>query len=197
MSRRRLAVSRKFTSAVERVRWAQQDIVDLKEAGRQFFTSDVHKRISEIDSDGINYVDKIRFKQRMPSRITKLTVSAIENLRAALDHGACAVVPTKAKKRTSFPFGDSRREFKRHLKTKGEHLPDEIKSLFMTLKPYKRGNPPLWALNKLCNTHKHRAIIQPGIDIKNLAFAGDPPNSGLNSLLRTLALGGVEEKTRS
>src|SRR5260370_29060131 len=114
-------VSRKFSSAVERLRWAEQDIGELKEWTRKFFASDTHERVSEPDPNSSLYmIDKIRFKARLPREITKLTVSAIENLRAALDHGACAVVPSQFKKSTSFPFGDTRTEFRRHLKSKAK-----------------------------------------------------------------------------
>ncbi len=178
-------VSRKFASAVERVRWAEHDIQHLKELGRLFFSLDMHERIRERDADGTHYIDKIRFTKRMPSTITKCTVSALENLRAALDHGACATVPRNFRKRTSFPFGDTREEFKRHLKSKAKHVPPEIQSLFMKFKPYKRGNPPLWGLNQLANTHKHRTIVQPGIDVREVEFVGNAdPNSPLACILR-------------
>jgi hypothetical protein len=162
-----------FATAHQRIAWAKQDIRDLKEKAREFFSSDIHKRIVEPDSDGY-MVDKVRFTKRLPSNVTKSAVSAIENLRAALDHTACSVVPFCHKTKTAFPFGDSKGEFEGHLKSKGKHLPDEIKSLFRAFKPYQRGNPPLWALNKLCNTHKHRTIIEPGIDVKDVEFVSAP-----------------------
>ena len=167
-------VSRKFTTAIERVRWAEEDIAELQQLSLAFFSSDTHERVAELDANGIYMLDKIKFKQRLPSRISKLTVSAIENLRAALDHGACAVVPKKLSNKTSFPFGDTRREFLGHLKSKAKHVPPEIQSVFVRFKPYKRGNPPLWALNKICNTHKHRTIVQPGIDIRKPQFVAGP-----------------------
>src|SRR6266496_3027435 len=182
---RQALVSQQFTSAVERLRWAEQDILELKEWTRTFFGSDTHERVSEPDPNSSLYmIDKIRFKARLPREITKLTVSVIENLRASLDHSACAVVPSQFKKCTYFPFGDTRAEFRRHLKSKAKHVPDEIKSVFEGFKPYKRGNPPLWALNKLCNTHKHRTIIQPGVHVKDLMFVGYPPGTALNATLR-------------
>lgn len=178
-------VSRKFASALERVRWAEQDVQQLKELSHLFFSLDVHERIRELDADGTHYVDKIRFTKRMPSTIAKCTVSAIENLRAALDHGTCATVPGNLRKRTSFPFGDTREEFKRHLKSKAKHVPPEIQSLFMRFKAYKRGNPPLWALNKLANTHKHQTIVRPGVDVREVEFVGnDDPDSPLACILR-------------
>lgn len=117
----------------------------------------------------------------MPPEIAQRTVSAIENLRAALDIGACAVVPRHAKRKTYFPFGDTKRQFEGHLTSKAKYVPKEIKALFVMLKPYKRGNPPLWALNKLANTPKHVTIVQPGIAVKDVEFVG---GSGLNSLVR-------------
>jgi len=170
MAHQRLAVSRKFATAVERVRWAQEDIEELKLQVSLFFSSHPYKRVAKLDAKGIYMLDKIKFTSRLPPRITKLTVSSVENLRAALDHGACAVVPRKYMNRTSFPFGDTRREFLDHLKSKAKHMLDEIKSVLMRFKPYKRGNPPLWALNKICNTHKHRTIVHPGIDIRKPEF---------------------------
>jgi hypothetical protein len=167
-------VSRSFATAIERVRWAEEDIAELKRLSFAFFSSDTHERVAELDADGIYMVDKIKFTQRLPPRITKLTVSAIENLRAALDHGACAIVAKKLRNKTSFPFGDTRREFLGHLKSKAKHVPPEIQKVFMGFKPYRRGNPPLWALNKICNTHKHRTIVQPGIDIKRPQFVAGP-----------------------
>ena len=139
-----------------------------------FFTSHSYERVAELDSKGIYMEDKIRFKGRLPSHVVKTTVSAIENLRSALDHGACAVVPRRLWNKTAFPFGDTRSDFCGKLKSKAVHVPDEIKAVFMALKPYKRGNPTLWALNKICNIHKHRTIIEPGIDIRKPNFVAGP-----------------------
>jgi hypothetical protein len=140
-----------------------------------FFEADKSVRSSELDSHGLYTLDKIRLKQRLPDKFTRLTVQAIESLRAALDHAACAVVLRAAnKKKNAFVFGDTRRDFKAALRSKSKDVPDEIKSLFATFKPYKRGNPPLWALNKICNSYKHRKIIEPGVTAKNVSFV-DPP----------------------
>lgn len=180
MGRRRLTISRQFLSATERLSWADQDIAELKTTAHAFFAADTHERASELDADGISYFDKIRFRATFPPRVAKLTVSAIENLRSALDHGACAVVPRDARKRTYFPFGDTKAEFNRHLKSKAKFVPDEIKAIFVRLKPYKAGNPALWALNKIANTHKHRSIVRPGVDVKRVSFVGNP---GLDAIL--------------
>jgi hypothetical protein len=98
-------------------------------------------------------------------------VQIIESLRSALDHGACAVVKGATKKRaTSFPFGNTKRKFDAALGDKCKYVPKEIKSVFIKLKPYKRGNPPLWALNRICNATKHRIIVEPGLHFKDVVF---------------------------
>jgi hypothetical protein len=173
--------STKFASAHQRIDWAKEHIDDLKKGSdlffHEFFEANKSIRISEIDSDGLHTLDKIRLKQRLPDKFTRLTVQAIENLRAALDHAACAVVLRAAnKKRNAFVFGDTKRDFIAALQSKSKDVPDEIKSLFATFKPYKRGNPPLWALNKICNSYKHRTIIEPGVTAKDVSFVDPPPD---------------------
>jgi len=184
MPLRKQVVSRKFSTAIERVRWAQQDIVNFKKLTLSFFSSQVYERLAEVDADDSHIIDKIRFKRRLHPDFTKLAVSALENLRAALDHGACAVVPRGKRGNVYFPFGRTRRELEDNIKSKSKNVPDEIKVLFRGFKPYRRGNPPLWALNKFCNTHKHRTIVRPGVHIKNAEFVGFTKGSGPNAIFR-------------
>lgn len=172
--------SARFATAYQRIDWAKEHTAELKKATdlffRNFFEADRSVRVAELDSHGSYTIDKIRFKQRLPGEFTRLTVQAIESLRAALDHAASAVVVGAVKeKHTSFTFGDTKRDCDAALRSHCKHVPDEIKSLFATFKPYKRGNPPLWALNKICNTYKHRTIIEPGIMAKDVRFV-DPPS---------------------
>lgn len=142
---------------------------------RDFFEPDKSQRLAQFDPHTLYTADKIILKQRFPDSVTRLTVQAIESLRAALDHAACAVVVgATRKKHTAFTFGDTKRDFDAAFRSKGKHMPHEIKSLFARLKPYKRGNPPLWALNKICNTYKHRTIVEPGVTAKDVSFV-DPP----------------------
>ena len=89
--------------------------------------------------------------------------------------------PRHAKGKTYFPIGKTRADFYGALKSKAKYVPDEIRALFVKLKPYKRGNPPLWALTKLANTPKHVTIVHPGIMVKDVEFVGNP---GLTAILR-------------
>src|SRR5580704_5224123 len=150
MARRRLVVSRKFAGALERVRWADEQILELKVRSLHFFEAQGYGRTSKIDPKSGYRIDKIKLTGPLPSPIVRNAVQIIENLRSALDHGACAVVKGASKKRaTSFPFGDTKRKFDAALGEKCKHVPNDIKSVFRKLKPYKGGNPPLWALNRI------------------------------------------------
>ena len=40
-------------------------------------------------------------------------------------------------------------------------------------KPYKGGNVPLWALNKLCNTSKHETLLIPFLGAENMIYEAD------------------------
>jgi hypothetical protein len=171
MSRRRLVVSRKFADALERVRWADEQILELKARSLHFFKAQGYGRTFKTDPKTGYRVDKIKLTGPFPSSIVRNVVQIIESLRSALDQGACAVVKGATKKRaTSFPFGDTKRKFDSALGDKCKYVPNEIKSVFRKLKPYKRGNPPLWVLNRICNTTKHRATIEPGLHFKDVVF---------------------------
>jgi hypothetical protein len=145
-------MSRRFATAYQRISWAKEQTGDLKRQARTFFASQRYERVGQIEPQPFYTIDKIRLSGPLPDAITRLTVQVIESLRAALDHATCAVVPRPRRKRTYFPVGDTKKEFNDALRTKSKHVPDEIKALFRRFKPYKRGNPPLWALNKLANT---------------------------------------------
>ena len=118
-----------------------RNIVNFKKLTLSFFSSQVYERLAEVDADDSHIIDKIRFKRRLHPDFTKLAVSALENLRAALDHGACAVVPRGKRGNVYFPFGRTRRELEDNIKSKSKNVPDEIKVLFRGFKPYRRGNP--------------------------------------------------------
>src|SRR6266850_806652 len=159
-----------FHTAYQRISWAEQQIVELRNRTLEFFNSQDYPRTYEKDPKTGYTVDKFKLTGPLPDTFTRISVQIIESLRSSLDHAACAVVPRSAKKATHFPFGDSVRDFRGNLKSKCRHVPKEIQSLFATFKPYKRGTPSLWALNKICNATKHRGIIEPGVFIKEVIF---------------------------
>lgn len=158
----------KFDSAYQRITWASAQMHELKRRSAIYFDPDSYRRFSEVDPETSYTLDKIALGP-VPQPIIRNVVQIIEGLRCALDHAACATVPRGEK--AYFPFGDTRRDMKAALQAdRYKHIPKEIKTLFVSFKPYKAGNAPLWALNKICNTTKHRTIIEPGIVIKDAIF---------------------------
>jgi hypothetical protein len=80
------------------------------------------------------------------------------NLRAALDNAGYTIAVATGKadsNNCAFPFAESLK----HLISgmgKCKDLPKEIQSLFCGFQPYLGGDDLLWAINKACNTDKHR-----------------------------------------
>jgi hypothetical protein len=158
----------KFDSAYLRVKWATEQMRELKRRSLIYFNPETHRRFKETDPETLHTLDKIRLDP-MPNAIIRNVVQIIEGLRSALDHAASVTVSRG--KKAYFPFGDTKRDLIGSLGSdRYKHLPSDIQTLFVTFKPYKAGNPPLWALNKICNTTKHRTIIEPGISVKDAAF---------------------------
>jgi hypothetical protein len=160
-----------FATAYQRIRRAEEHCIELKQKSLHYFASQPSGRLGQPDPHKVYVIDKIKLAVPLPDSMRRLTIQAVENLRSALDHSARAVVVNAAhKRRTSFPFGDTKREFEAALRSKCNHVPGEIKVLFREFQPYKRGNAPLWALNKLCNAQERRGIVEPTINMKEANF---------------------------
>jgi hypothetical protein len=129
----------------------------------RFFDTHPYIQLVEPHSDGVGRVCKIKLTKDIPERLTDHALGCIEHLRSALDqagYAAARVSGSSRLHRTSFPFGDSKTYVDRLNAGSCKDLPDEIFELFCSFKPYKGGNNSLWALNKFCNTNKHK-LIEP------------------------------------
>jgi hypothetical protein len=120
-----------------------------------------YKRVTEVDIDTLMH--RIRFKRPIPVGCIDAATEAIEALRSVLDQAAYAAAIASGKinpKKTSFPFGDDIAGLDNAITGYKvcKDVPDDIVALFRGFKPYKGGNDPLWALNKLSNTNKHKLL---------------------------------------
>jgi len=101
------------------------------------------------------------------------------NLRAALDQAGYAATVASGNiklEKTNFPFADSLANLNNNIdgpRNVCRDLPPEITAIFRGFKPYKGGNDPLWALNKLCNTKKHCALVPLQIGSATVFFVSD------------------------
>jgi hypothetical protein len=55
-------------------------------------------------------------------------------------------------------FSRDATNFENNLMGRTKQLPEEIRALFRTLKPYRGGNNALWALNEIDNADKHALL---------------------------------------
>lgn len=152
-----------FSDARTRIDWAKKDTTRFERCAKAFFQRTPYSLVTEPDPDGVHEFHKFRLAKNLPAVLTKHTVSAIENLRSALDLAAAAVarlVHAPDLGEIHFPFCKANTDFKSRVNSSAcKPLPDEVKTLFGSFKPYGGGNDILWAVNELCNTSKHRLIF--------------------------------------
>jgi hypothetical protein len=156
---------------------AQHHIRDLETRINAFVREKPWTYLIDNESTPGQELHKIKFTQRLPEVLPCIVFDAVSNLRATLDQCgyASAVASGKANpKQTAFPFGDDLTGLDNNIIRRKvcNDLPPEIVSLFRTLKPYKGGNDSLWALNKLCNTQKHCALVPTQIGKASAFFTG-------------------------
>jgi hypothetical protein len=118
--------------------------------------------IVEPDTDGVYDIHKFRLDKAIPDILTQRAVSALENLRAALDLavsevGYLASAPKLDK--LAFPFCAADTDLAGRIGGCCNGIPNEIKTLLASYKPYLGGEDVLWAINELCRASKHRFIL--------------------------------------
>jgi hypothetical protein len=144
------------------LRWARHRIAELEGVISAFAHEKPWAIVSEIDSDGVTDIFKVKFTKRLSEDLPHIVFDAVNNLRPVLDQTAFAIAvrhignnsPTSAK----FPFGPTETDMVNNAKGGCKDLPPAIVSLFKSFKPYKGGNKTLWAMNELCNTPKHKLL---------------------------------------
>jgi hypothetical protein len=155
-----------FQSSLQRIARAKKHINDLDRRINKFFKKQPYARTIEDDTDGINILHKIKLTKQFPAGFTDLAIEAIEGLRAALDHAtfaACVATGNSNPRNSYFPIAGSLDELDNVIKRRCKDIPPDIITLCRSFNPYKGGNDLIFALNKLCNTNKHRIIIPVGM----------------------------------
>jgi hypothetical protein len=131
-------------------------------------SSDNHRTdIIEKNADGLTEAHKIKLDKKLFDDLACIAFDFTNNLRSVLDQMAFQIGrrhigkdPSAAK----FPFVTDGAHLSNHVKGACKDLPPEIRALFVSFKPYKTGNPALWALNEIANSTKHFALIPVVID---------------------------------
>lgn len=154
----------KFDGPRSCVEHAQTRIDELKSGISPYIEVRPYALVCEDKPGGMEQELKVKLTKPLPARIGFIAFDAINSLRAALDQAAfaCAVAGGKRGKQAKFPFGDTEAEaFSR--RTRGSRdIPPRLFDVMLACKPYKGGNDSLWALNKICNSHKHEIVLPTG-----------------------------------
>src|SRR5262245_61209963 len=153
-----------FRSPKQRLARAQEKIAELNAAIETFVKSEPYARVVEINPASGFQFHKIKMTKPLPDLLTDLTMEIIEALRSALDQAgfACARLDGKPNAKSAyFPMADTGPDLANVIKGRCKDLPPDIVTLFRSFMPYKGGNDPLWAMNKIANT-KHTALVPVG-----------------------------------
>ena len=152
-----------FASPKRRIARAKLQLRALIKDGKSFFKRAPYARVVEPDPNGVDQLHKVRLTRQIPSKMTSMGVEAVENLRSALDQtGYITAVLSGVSnpKSAHFPIADCATKLETDVIGRGrcKDLPPDILAVFRSFKPYKGGNEPIWALNRLCNYSKHRIL---------------------------------------
>lgn len=155
-----------FDSSHRKIARAEKHMYDLEREIREFQQLDPYERVIEPDPDKPDHqVHKIKLTKAIPESIGDLIGDIAQNLRGALDNAAYAVAvaaaPGTDPKFTAFPFAGSVGQMPNAM-GRSKDVPEQIQSLFCGFQPYPGGDDLLWALNEICNTHKHKIAVPIG-----------------------------------
>jgi len=140
---------------------AKRRIAEFQREFDAFVESESIVIVTESDLDAAQDVHKLKLVKPMPVPLKGTAFDVVSNLRAALDHAGYAIAIADGKKGDDahFPFGinaQSRRSLNRG---RSVDIRREIFDVMFAFEPYEGGNDVLFALNRLCNTHKHEVVV--------------------------------------
>jgi hypothetical protein len=151
-----------FASPKNMLRWGKKRIADLHTEIEVFAKDKPWSYVVEPDPQSRQYLHKLAFTARITDDLPNILFDAANNLRSALDQTAFTVgvrnTGTPNPKFAKFPFGPTELDVINNAAGGCKDLPTEIRDFFVSFKPHKRGNAPLWALNELANTPKHKTL---------------------------------------
>ena len=158
------AMGHLFDSARLTFERAQHHIKDFDTAFNAFLADDPWTLLIDRQTEPGRSIFKVYFTRTLPETFPCIVFDAANNLRAVLDQAGYAAALASGKsapKRTKFPFGNDLAGLNNDIDgyKNCADIPPEVVTLFRNFKPYLGGNDTLWALNKLCNTKKHCALI--------------------------------------
>jgi hypothetical protein len=153
-----------FLSARRKIERANHHIKEVQSQIVAFLATDFHHPVVEKDPETGNL--RLNFWHPGPHAMPGFGATigdAVHNLRCALDHTISEIVRMCGGNDVNvhFPMHETREELKKSIDhgLKKKIGPELCSFIIETIKPYRCGNYPLWALNKLDNLDKHRMIL--------------------------------------
>ncbi|WP_263366194.1 hypothetical protein [Edaphobacter bradus] len=151
-----------FAGSRLRIQWAKESLADFERCANVYFKRAPCEVFIEPDPDGIHERYKFRICKPLPLALTKHTIHAVEDLRAALDLAACDVarcIPGISVDGIYFPFCRTSGDLKGRINGVCKGLPTDITDLFARYEPYAGGSDLLFAMNELCKASKHKLLV--------------------------------------
>lgn len=153
-----------FSNSRTRLQWAEGSVAEFQRCAALYWKRTPRELLVEPDPDGIHERHKFKLHKPLPIALTKFTVHAIEDLRAALDLTACDVArfirsadcPVDD---VYFPFYKSANDLKSRMNSVCKGFPPSITKLFADFEPYRGGSDLLFAIKELSNASKHDLIV--------------------------------------
>lgn len=159
-----------LTGVDEKIKRANEHIADLKGRIADFEATNPYELVEQRDPDDPErHQGIIRIHRPIPPEIPLVTGDAIHNLRTAFDHLACAAVRGAGghvTPKTEFPIwrkagSPTAQEYEAIVVRKVEGAPKVFIEALLTLQPYEGGHhEPLWAIDYLDITDKHKLLIE-------------------------------------
>jgi hypothetical protein len=173
-------MSEPFDAARRKLSWAEKRLDELNTELADYRYRNPYKKVVELHPDLPRHtIHKVVPSEPIPDSTIDLTAEVVGALRTALDSSVFDIALAAGvadPRNAAFPFAGTLGEMAGAL-GRCKDVPEPIKSLMCGFAPYRGGNETLWALNKLCNTDKHR-ILQPfgtgairmGVAVKGTGF---------------------------
>ena len=155
-----------FHDARYSINHANRHIRSLETEIAAFFDQDPFSSlVAEPSADGSQNVHKVKLVRPMPAVLSGIAFDAISSLRSSLDQAGYSIARAAGTsgKKAHYPFGDNAAQATSRRWAGSKDLPQDIFDVMLSFEPYKGGNDLLWAMNKLCNSHKHEIIMPVAI----------------------------------
>jgi len=147
-----------------KVERAKSLLCELNDVVKVFVESEFYSIGLETDPDTGKKIARISI-DILPKTVALITGDIIHNLRSSLDILWTSIVRKLGGNdaHAHFPFREERQDLERAVlhneKVVVPEIPEIGRIIVDEVRPYKAGNFPIWAMNKLSVTDKHRLLL--------------------------------------